>query len=132
MKVILTDSGIADIVEIISISNQPTCLGIADEILQGISLQKIIEVYFAPQSIDLPGIVYSFLKRGYIIKLSPTDEEQQLSQICMLILVALNDSDLDEYAGFESYQEVFEGYLGFERYFNTIRTAMTTKKIPIL
>lgn len=132
MKVIITDRGIADIVEIILNSNQPTYLGIADEILQVKLLQKIIEAYLAPQSIDLPGISYSFRKRGYIITLSPTDEMQQLSQICMLILVALNDIDLNEFAGFVSYKEVFENHLELERYFNTIRTAMTTKKIPTL
>lgn len=124
---------LTDVVEIIHKSEQSTYLGIADEILQRQLQRRIVEVHLAPSvlSIDLPTISFPFQKRGYRIALSPLDEDTQLSQICTLILVALERIPLEEYGTINSFRELFDRSSEYEEIFNTIKKEMTDKALSI-
>ena len=125
---------IADITEnVIHSSSQSTCIAIIDEILQSQMQQHVVSLYFAPQAIELPIISYYYRKRGYIVALSPTDELQQISQLCILALVALTGIDsVYEYEDFLSFHELIERYPAFEKHFTAIRNAILNKNIPVL
>lgn len=134
MRDILTAKNIADIVETIRNSGQPTCIEIADEVIQSQSPCRIAEVHLAScdQSIDLPTISFPIRKRGYIAALSPTDEEKQLSQVCILILVVLERIALDEYDALNSTEELLNQCSEYEWIFNKIRSALASKELPVL